>query len=302
MNNNLIGEQITQYRKALNMTQEELGKAVGVSTQAVSRWENGGAPDVALLPAVADKLGVTIDALFGREGGEKVDIHDTVARWLAGMPIKDRFDQFCRLSWTVAKNMVAGRSVFPDMGYMEKCELKDEKSGDCVLATSMVWLDGGIMLNLHSDEMSFASVWPMPEAGYEAFFAPGDDYRRLFAALARPGCLETLEYLHSRTCRMYVPGTIAKAVETPVEEIAAILNELAELKVLKKTDLQLEDGMTQAYGLFNGVELVPFLYLARCMMQYGQYLVKINMEGGSQRPLLEGAKWKDGKETKNEKK
>ena len=55
MNNNLIGEQITQYRKALNMTQEELGKAVGVSTQAVSRWENGGAPDVALLPAVADK-------------------------------------------------------------------------------------------------------------------------------------------------------------------------------------------------------------------------------------------------------
>ena len=41
MDNNLIGEQITRYRKALNMTQEELGKAVGVSTQAVSRWENG---------------------------------------------------------------------------------------------------------------------------------------------------------------------------------------------------------------------------------------------------------------------
>ena len=79
-----------------------------------------------------------------------------------------------------------------DMGYMEKCELKDEESGDCVLATSMVWLDGGIMLNLHSDEMSFASVWPMPEAGYEAFFAPGDDYRRL-SELVKP-----VLYGHSR--------------------------------------------------------------------------------------------------------
>ena len=302
MDNHLIGEQITRYRKALNMTQEELGKAAGVSTQAVSRWENGGAPDVALLPAIADKLGVTIDALFGREGGEKIDIHDTVARWLAGMPMKDRFDQFCRLSWTVAKAMLAGRGVFPDMGYMEKCELKDEESGDCVLATSMVWLDGGIMLNLHSDEMSFATVWPTPEAGYEAFFAPGDDYRRLFAVLARPGCLETLEYLHSRTYRMYVPGTIAKAVETPVEEVVAILNELSELRVLRKTDLQLEDGMTQAYGIFSGGELVPFLYLARCMMQYGQYLVRINMEGGSLRRLLEGSWWNDKKETKDENK
>ncbi len=90
MDSNLIGEQITRYRKALNMTQEELGKAAGVSTQAVSRWENSGAPDVALLPAIADKLGVTIDALFGREGGEQVDVHDVVARWLASLPQKDR--------------------------------------------------------------------------------------------------------------------------------------------------------------------------------------------------------------------
>ena len=45
MDTKLIGEQITRYRKGRNLTQEELGKAVGVSTQAVSRWENGGAPD-----------------------------------------------------------------------------------------------------------------------------------------------------------------------------------------------------------------------------------------------------------------
>ena len=62
------------------MTQEDLGRVVGISAQAVSRWECGGAPDVALLPAVADTLGVTVDALFGRETGEKVNIEDAVRR------------------------------------------------------------------------------------------------------------------------------------------------------------------------------------------------------------------------------
>lgn len=86
MSDNLIGGQITRYRKALGMTQEELGRAVGVSTQAVSRWECGGAPDVTLLPAIADRLHITVDTLFGREGGAPVDIQTVVLQWLLSLP------------------------------------------------------------------------------------------------------------------------------------------------------------------------------------------------------------------------
>ena len=86
MNSNLLGEQIAKFRKELGMTQEDLSKAVSISAQAVSRWECGGAPDVALLSAVADALGVTIDALFGREGGEKVDMVEAVWRWMFTIP------------------------------------------------------------------------------------------------------------------------------------------------------------------------------------------------------------------------
>ncbi|MDE7261760.1 MAG: helix-turn-helix domain-containing protein, partial [Oscillospiraceae bacterium] len=135
MDNKLIGEQITKYRKERNLTQEELGRAVGVSTQAVSRWENGGAPDVALLPAIADKLGVTIDALFGREGGERVDIHDAVVRWLAGFPMNSRFDRLCRLNWTALKNLTVGVGKFPEIGYLETCEQEDKETGERSLMT-----------------------------------------------------------------------------------------------------------------------------------------------------------------------
>lgn len=74
MTKNILGEQISKFRKEAGLTQEELGKAVGVSTQAVSRWECGGMPDIELLPAIADRLHVSIDALFGREGGEAFDL------------------------------------------------------------------------------------------------------------------------------------------------------------------------------------------------------------------------------------
>lgn len=299
MDNKLIGEQITRYRKERNLTQEELGRAVGVSTQAVSRWENGGAPDVALLPAIADKLGVTIDALFGREGGEKVDIHDVVARWVASVPQKDRFDQLCRLNWTALKNLLAGKGKFPEISYMEKCEAKNDDAGERHLLTCQVWLEGGFMLDVHADDMSFATVWPEPEAGYDAYFAPREDYRRLFAVLARPGCLELLEYLSSQSYRMYVPGTIAKVLDMPVREAEELMKELTKLSVLHERELQLEDGLTSAYVMLPGVTLVALLYMARCMMQYGQNLV--NVGGDGMRPLLRGGRTERKKENKHEK-
>ena len=300
MDNKLLGEQITRYRKARNLTQEELGRAAGVSTQAVSRWENGGAPDVALLPAIADKLGVTIDALFGREGGEKVDIHDTVARWMAGVPTKDRFDQLCRLNWTAMQNLIVEIGKFPEIGYLENCEQEDKENGERSLMTCQAWLGGGIMLDVHAEDMSFASVWPRPEKGYDAYFAPRDMYRKLFAMLAKPGCLELLEYLHSQGFRLYVSETLARVLGLPLEEVREILDGLCELHIIRREELQLEDRTSSAYYRYTGAELVPFLYTARCLMQTGGHL--LNVGDGDKKPLLEGNEWKTEKGKKDEKK
>lgn len=63
-----IGENIAALRKKKSMTQEALAAEIGVSAQAVSKWENGtNLPDIQLLPILADIFGVSIDALYGRE-------------------------------------------------------------------------------------------------------------------------------------------------------------------------------------------------------------------------------------------
>lgn len=63
----VIGKQIKKYRTQKGLTQEQLGQLLGVTTQAVSKWERGGTPDAELLPDISQTLGVSIDALFGRE-------------------------------------------------------------------------------------------------------------------------------------------------------------------------------------------------------------------------------------------
>jgi transcriptional regulator with XRE-family HTH domain len=47
----ILSERIAALRKERGLTQEQLGKLCGVSSQAVGKWEKGGAPDVELLPS-----------------------------------------------------------------------------------------------------------------------------------------------------------------------------------------------------------------------------------------------------------
>ncbi|MBQ5834382.1 MAG: helix-turn-helix transcriptional regulator, partial [Clostridia bacterium] len=71
-----LGQKIRELRRRDGRTQEALAEAIGVTSQAVSRWEaNGGYPDMEMIPAIANYFGVTIDELFGYENNrdKKID-------------------------------------------------------------------------------------------------------------------------------------------------------------------------------------------------------------------------------------
>jgi len=72
-----IGKKIRELRKARNLSQEVLAQFLGVSFQAVSKWENDTAmPDIMLIPAIASFFGVSTDDLFDYnklEAERKVD-------------------------------------------------------------------------------------------------------------------------------------------------------------------------------------------------------------------------------------
>ena len=65
--NMMLGENLRRLRSDRRLTQEKLSSELGVSPQAVSRWETGAAlPDICMLPVIADFFDVSIDELLGR--------------------------------------------------------------------------------------------------------------------------------------------------------------------------------------------------------------------------------------------
>lgn len=76
-----LGAKIREFRKRDGRTQEDLASAVGVTGQAVSRWEMGqGYPDVELIPSIANYFGVHIDELFGYDNDREAKIKAYIKR------------------------------------------------------------------------------------------------------------------------------------------------------------------------------------------------------------------------------
>lgn len=73
-----LARNIAIYRKERGLTQEELARKLGISYQAVSKWENAQSmPDIALLPELSRTLEVTVDKLLGYASqGKPVTIYE----------------------------------------------------------------------------------------------------------------------------------------------------------------------------------------------------------------------------------
>ena len=67
-----LGRKIADARRNARLTQNDLAVRVGVTAQAVSKWEQGrSCPDIAILDEIADALGISLFELLGMEEREK---------------------------------------------------------------------------------------------------------------------------------------------------------------------------------------------------------------------------------------
>jgi tellurite methyltransferase len=67
-----LARNISRYRKERGLTQEELAQILGLSFQAVSKWENAQTmPDISLLPELSNALDINVDKLLGYVSQDK---------------------------------------------------------------------------------------------------------------------------------------------------------------------------------------------------------------------------------------
>jgi len=118
-----IGAKIKKLRIENAVTQDTLATAIGVTPQAISRWEaEGGYPDITLLPAIADFFSVSIDELLGYKMSEREQRIAEIKKEMA------RLQEVGTIEESLAFARVAASK------YPAECEIKEN------LAECLYWL------------------------------------------------------------------------------------------------------------------------------------------------------------------
>ena len=95
-----INEQIAYYRKQRGLTQEDVARALGVTNQAVSKWESAQCcPDIELLPELADLFEVSVDKLLGRKPSASLgELCHMLKAHFSSLPEHSTFGQAYRIA------------------------------------------------------------------------------------------------------------------------------------------------------------------------------------------------------------
>lgn len=88
MNNVKVGQFISEKRKALGMTQQELAEKLQITNKAVSKWETGdGMPDIQLLKPLSTELGVTVDEILNGEEKTNEEQKPAIPTYCYDLPV-----------------------------------------------------------------------------------------------------------------------------------------------------------------------------------------------------------------------
>lgn len=129
-----VGKIIQGLRKAKGVTQEQLSEVLGVSSAAISKWENGQMyPDIGLFPIIARYFNISIDCLFGfsNELSEEEYFsrkHKCVELFESGMCLAgvEKIRNFCRLYPTDDRLKVdLIKSVLPYVALEKNIEIRN---------------------------------------------------------------------------------------------------------------------------------------------------------------------------------
>jgi len=254
-----IGKNIAELRKQKGVTQEILADAVGVSGQAVSKWEGGGSPDIELLQPIADYFDVTIDRLFGRSTHNFTDISGKVASYLRSTDDMDeRFRKVFELCWLMEFATFGSMKLHPPPNEEWHIHSIPDINALHGRQFSQILIDGGITSLGMNNDLRYFLAMPQPEEGWGKVLYYKDAYKDMFALLADEETLKTLFFLYSRNeNKPFTPKFIEKHLGIMEEKAVAILEGLEMF--IYASEIEFDDEIKTVYNFDENPAFVPFL-------------------------------------------
>lgn len=202
-----IGANLRRLRREANLTQEELGKELDVSSQAISRWENGSAyPDIEFLPTLAKYFGMTVDELMGydadrgnayvmrlldafiEEGSRETPDAERVIAIIREMRREHLFD-FGGSFWWAARNFYRLPGVLPELRKTAEAILT--KSTDKLLREAAIY-----HMSVYEDDEHIGEFMEAHAAMFDLMYQ--SLYRRRYRMRGEKEQAEVFRQLHFR--------------------------------------------------------------------------------------------------------
>lgn len=266
MKKSVLGTRIQALRKEKGITQEELGRALGVTAQAVSNWECGGTPDAELLPHIADYFEVSIDNLFGRTDEVKSDLGKSVLMDLYHTKQEERFEKAFQYCWSIQQGVF---NIEPDVveGILQDRLIIP----DSTKASSFLWFkEGTAVMRINKDTHNFFFM-PTPKDGMESCLLQPESYEHFFSVLGKPGRMKTLLFLYKRKALALSAKRLANYLGMQTKDAEQILQDLCAVNLLQAFETDAEDGEQTLYKVFElsrgSVLLIPFLMAATDLIE-----------------------------------
>ncbi|MCL2518232.1 MAG: helix-turn-helix domain-containing protein [Oscillospiraceae bacterium] len=275
-----IGNIIAKLRKEKNVTQEELAKFTQVSTQAVSKWENGGVPDTELLPKIADFFGVSIDTLFGRNITDYSDIENTLAKKIVKTTHKEKFELAFELCWVIERSICGSLLKFKGEG------IKELREGLCEneLRYSTIRDDNGFTSMGLAKRLPYFLIVPECADKDLAFFE-GIDYVTFFKDFSDKAVFDSMVFLYKRDAtKGFTPNLLVKNLGLAPEKAVEVIKIFSKYQILRNTQIEMDDVMQEIYTLDPTPSFYALLIFAREMIEppnsFNYY------QGGRTKPYL----------------
>ena len=259
-----LSANIKRLRLEKDMTQEQLATKLGVSAQAVSKWETSETyPDGALLVPLANELEVSLDELFGNESVTMADISSKIVKLIHATEANERFNVARDIGWQIERGlfncrMEIGKKYNPN-------EIKNQKNSSYILD------DNGFTIVSNGKEPFFA-VFPQPEDGYGHFLNDKEDLQKIFAALSHTDTMKALIYLyHKAENYVFESAVLERDCEITNDQINAVIDDLLTLKLIRKQELTINGEKRVLYYSRPSHKLLAVLLMTREIGYKGAY-------------------------------
>ncbi len=267
-----LSQNIKTLRMEKGLTQEQLAAQLGVSPQAVSKWETSETyPDGAILCDLARALDTSLDVLFDNPVHSVRDISFRIRDLMADTPGAEQFHVIRDLCWQIEKALFNDRRT---IGWQyDPEEIRKVKNHSYILG------DHGFT-HVSNGTAPFFSVFPAYGNNFAEAIGDGEEMRKIFAALSSPDTMKAVLFiLRCEEKDLFEGEYLADVCGIEAASLDGVMDALCSLHLASRYAVEIDGEMRSLYYATPTHTMIALLLFAKELNYRSSFSYQAHFKG-----------------------